>query len=38
MQHNKRGHMEGAEASPVFLVSSYNLDLFRRENGMGFPV
>lgn len=35
MQHNKRGQMEGAE---VCLVSSYKLDIFRRDAEMGFPV
>lgn len=31
MQHNKRGQMEGAEVSPVFLVSSYKLDIVRSD-------
>lgn len=30
--------MEGAEVSPVFLVSSYKLDIFRGDAEMGFPV
>lgn len=37
MQHNKRGQMEGAEVSPVFLVSC-KLDIFRGDAEMGFPV
>lgn len=38
MQHNKRGQMEGAEVSPVFLVSSYKLDTVRSDAERGFPV